>query len=78
MINGYTMKTIEVAKLLSVARGTVLCMAARGELPKPIRVGGTFRFNRELIEEYLYKKMEGTEGGGSGSQRSQRIAASCA
>jgi excisionase family DNA binding protein len=47
----------EFAKLLNVSMRSVERGLARGELPKPIRIGRLLRWRRSAVTEYL-KRLE--------------------
>ena len=42
-----------VAEILGVHRATVYRMAARGDLPRPLRIAGLTRWKREDIEALI-------------------------
>ena len=53
MLESY-LSPAQVAECLNVHRETVLRMARRGELPKPIRIGGqTLRWKESEIAAFL-------------------------
>jgi len=47
----YTMK--DVAEYLSVSTSTVRRMSERGDLPKPISIGGVRRWDKAQLDRYL-------------------------
>ena len=52
--------TSEVARLLNVCTATVLSLWKRGEIPRPIRVGGRLRWRPDQLMEFI--EPEGDDG----------------
>ncbi len=48
-----TMTPRQVARALQISEGTVCRMWKRGDLPRPVRVGGAIRFLRAEIMAFL-------------------------
>jgi excisionase family DNA binding protein len=46
----------QVAELLGVSRVTVYRWRRQGELPEPIRIGGSIRWHRPTLRDILTKK----------------------
>lgn len=56
----------EVADYLKVSKPTVYKLARAGEIPA-VRLGGTWRFSRSLLDEWLDGQMRGNVEGDSPS-----------
>jgi excisionase family DNA binding protein len=57
----------QVAKALSLGERTVWKHSATGQIPRPIRIGRSVRWERRAIEAWLDKKLR--EGKGIPAQR---------
>ncbi len=43
----------DVAKMLQLSTRTIFRLAEKGSLPKPLRIGGSVRWQPKTIKEYL-------------------------
>jgi len=50
-----------VAKRLSVSERQIWKLLAKGEFPKPIRLGRAVRWSRQTIDEWLAQQAEAVE-----------------
>ena len=48
----------ELADLLKVSPGNARLLAAKGSLPRPVRVGRLLRWRRDAIEQWLSQQGE--------------------
>ncbi|MBI3988659.1 MAG: helix-turn-helix domain-containing protein [candidate division NC10 bacterium] len=65
---GKALTVTELAKYLGLAKDTVYRKAKAGEIPG-VRIGRSWRFPKDLIDEWLRRKAEA----GGGKRRKRRI-----
>lgn len=66
--------THEVAELTGLTPQTVRAAADRGELPKPVRVGGRFLFPRRAVMAFLDGRAAASVGAAPGPIRTAMFA----
>ncbi|MBI3014460.1 MAG: helix-turn-helix domain-containing protein [Candidatus Tectomicrobia bacterium] len=68
---GKVLSVEEVAEYLGLAKDTVYRKTKAGEIPG-VRIGGSWRFPQDVIDEWLRAKAAGTEGANRAKLQSDR------